>query len=69
MSVVSIVAISLKIFVGFTSFVRCVPTDENFPIGATSTPELICDENQCVTSGGAIREFDSLPQLSYRYRL
>lgn len=69
MSVVSLVAISLKIFVGFTSFVRCVPTNENFPIGATSKPEVICDDIQCVTSGGAIKEFDSLPQLSYSQRL
>lgn len=69
MSVVSLVAISLKIFVGFTSFVRCVPTNENFPIGATSKPEVICDDIQCVTSGGPIREFDSLPQLSYSQRL
>lgn len=69
MSVVSIVAISLKMFVGFTSFVRCVPTNENFPIGSTTKPEIICDDNECVTSGGPMGEFDSLPQLPYSQRL
>lgn len=70
MSVVSLVAISLKIFVGFTSFVRCVPSNENFPIGSTMEPEEVCDDQgQCVVSSGTIREFESLPQLSYSQRL